>query len=250
MNPQAVLAWQDTINAAWQKHTAAQGGPNIDAARDAFFGAVPPGARRKVIQTNATVPGGQDGIVLSRFYIADQLAAYNQLYGDNRGPSTDPAAASRFDLAWDTRTGEVSITVHPSTQTETSVFQEQSPFTEPRKIDAWPVNVGPDSLGTNFANNFVVNGETGKLDVKYDLINSGLPDLARFGAVQGHTTLSVDGDDFVGTSNGEDYPDREVIQYTPEGSRMLHTRPMSPSGSNEVFGNDYDTPVDNWRAPR
>lgn len=250
MNPQPVLAWQSAIDTAWQRHVAAGGGPNADAARNAFFGPPPPGAQRKVVQTGATVPGGQDGIVLQRFYIADRLAAYGQLHGDNRGPSTDPAAPSRFDVAWDTRTGEVAITVHPSTVAETSVFNEPSPFTEPREVDPWPINVGPDSLGTNFANNFAVDGQPGKLDLRYDLINSGLPDVARIGAVQGHTTLSVDGADLSGTATGEDYPDREVVQYTADGARLVHTRPMGAGGSNEVFGNDFDSPVEDWRAPR
>jgi hypothetical protein len=251
----ALLGWQQTINSAWLERAGQTGlgGPNADAARKRFFdGPVPPLAQRKILRTGATVPGGKDGIILNRLYIADKDAAAYQLYGDGRGPSTDPNASSRVDIAWDTRTGEVSITVHPSTVQPTSIFQEQSPFTEPREVAPWPIKTGPGSLGTNFSNNFEVSERPGGIDVKYDLINSGLPDPVRFGAVQGQTSLSVTGNEITGDAHGEDYPDREVVQYRDDGSRLLNNRPMGPGGQwgTPIFGTDYDTPRGTWRAPR
>jgi hypothetical protein len=255
----AVLGWQQTVDTAWQRQAellAGGSGPagdvDLAAARQAFFGPAPPDAQRRIIDTNATVPGGQDGIIVNRMYIADKLAAFAQLYGDGRGPSVDPSAGSRVAMAWDTSNGKVSITVYPSTLHENSIFQEQSPYTVPRQVDPWPINVGQNSLGTNFSNNFVVNSEPGRVDVKYDLINSGLPDLFRWGAVQGETSLSVTGNEIVGDAHGEDYPDREVIQYRSDGARILHTRPMAEGGAvgTPIFGTDYDTPRGEWRAPR
>jgi hypothetical protein len=254
----AVQAWQQTVNAAWQRQAEQLAGPepavpaNVEGAEQTFFGPPPPGAQRQIIDTNATVPGGLDGIVVNRMYIADRLAAFNQLYGDDRGQSVDPSASSRVAMAWDTSNGKVSITVYPSTVHENSIFQEQSPYTVPRQVDPWPITVGQDSLGTNFSNNFVVNSEPGRVDVKYDLINSGLPDPFRWGAVQGETSMSVTDNEIVGDAHGEDYPDREVIQYRSDGARILHTSPMAEGGAvgTPIFGTDYDTPRGEWRAPR
>lgn len=248
----AMLGWQRTVDAAYNDLAASQAGANVDEARRAFFGDPPPGARRRILHTDATVPGGRDGIIVNRLYIADELAAIYQLYGDNRGPSTDPTASSRVSIAWDTRTGEVSITVNSSTVHEQSLFQEQSPFSQRREVAPWPINVGPDSLGTSWSNNFVVNTEPGRLDIRYDLINSGLPDPFRWGAVQGRASIAVTGAEIAGSAHGEDYPDQEVIQYRADGARMLHTRPMGDGGQfgGPIFGMDYDTPLGQWRARR
>lgn len=256
----AVLAWQQTIDAAWQQSQTGLApnqpgapGPNLDAARQQFFdGPVPPGAQRQIIKTDAIVPGGQDGIIVNRMYIADKLAAFYQLYGDGRGPSTDPAASSRASIAWDTRTGEVSITVNPSTVHENSLLQEQSPFTQPKEVPALPINVGPDSLGTSNSNNFRVTTLPGQVSVQYDLINSGLPDPARWGAVQGESNVSVSQNDIFGGARGEDYPDREVIQYRQDGARMINNIPMGEGGQfgAPIFGTDYGTDRGQWRVPR
>jgi hypothetical protein len=257
----AVQGWQQTVSAAWDQQNGMlagqtatdRSGPDVVAARGAFFtDKLPPGTQRKIIRTNATVPGGKDGIIVSRMYIADKLAAVNQLYGDDRGPSTNPRAGSRVSVAWDTRNGEVSIIVHPSKVHESSVFNEQSPYTRPRDVGAWPINIGPKTIGKNFSNNFVVNAAPGRLDVKYDLINSGLPDVARWGAVQGQTSISVQGNQISGNARGEDYPDREVVQYRSDGARLLNNLKMADSGwyGGPVIGTDFDTPRGQWRVTR
>ncbi|MFL6124902.1 hypothetical protein, partial [Actinophytocola sp.] len=52
-----------------------------------------------------------DGIVLFRLFIPDVQAAGRLLRGDNRGFDPSPQASSRGIVAWNTRTGDVSLTV-------------------------------------------------------------------------------------------------------------------------------------------
>lgn len=256
----AVNGWQQTVSAAWNQQnnllaggagsSDRLGGPDIVSAQRAFFtDPAPKGAQRKIIQTNAIIPGGKDGIIVSRFYIRSKLAAAGNLYGDDRGASTNPKASARASVAWDTRTGKVSITVNGSTMTPGSVFQEQSPYTKAKHVPAYKINVGPNSFNSRdpFVNNFDVttatnaNGMKG-LNIKYELMNSALPDPLRFGAVQGQAMVGVQGNNITGNLRGEDYPSREVLQYRADGSRVLSNRFEAPSGQwgIPVLGEDFN----------
>jgi hypothetical protein len=228
--------------------SAASGAADATAAREAFFGMAPPGAQRQILQTGAIVPGGQDGILVARGYIADATGGAFALEGDNRGPSNDPNASHRFAIAWDTRTGEVSITVQPSTIYSGSWLNEPATLPPPPRVTpAWPINVG--SLDGNSTNNFVVDrADPGGVRLSYDLINSGLPDPARFGEVNGQVGFEVTPNEIVVNNNGENYPDREFIQYTDGGARTIATLPMSPGKDLAVFGTDIVD--DTRRVPR
>ncbi|MGQ0837672.1 WXG100-like domain-containing protein [Actinokineospora sp.] len=193
----------------------AQGEPgaaDLAAARDVFFGQPPPGAQRMILQTGAIVPGGGDGIIVSRFFIADEGAAFGLLHGDGRGPSTDPNAGHRFSVAWDTRTGEVSLTVLPSTR----AFEDHP-------IGAHPINTDPGGS----PNNFIVH-EAGpdRLNVEYNVLNSGVP--VPVGEANGRLLIELEPDGIHVSNRGDDYPDGEFIQYRDSGTRLLGSKEMSP----------------------
>jgi hypothetical protein len=244
-----VLGWQQTVNAAWERQTglltaptgpipgppdAGSGIADLDAARREFFGPVAPGTQRQILQTNAKVPGGKDGIILSRFYIADKYAALGNLYGDNRGPTTDPTAGHRFSVAWDTNTGEVSLTVQPSTIVGGSALGAgEGPILIPQQLEdrvvgALPINVGPGGS----PNNFVVDqADPGHLKLSYNVLNSAIP----IGEANGTFDISLDPKDITIRLQGDDYPDGEFIQYRPDGTQLLATKAMSPWKEQAVF---------------
>jgi hypothetical protein len=56
-----------------------------------------------------------NGIVMLRLFIPAATAAGGNLLGDDRGFTSDPSAAFRGVLVWDTSTGDVAVTVAPST---------------------------------------------------------------------------------------------------------------------------------------
>lgn len=190
---------------------AGPGAADMAAVRDLYFGDAPPGAQRQILKTGAIVPGGQDGIIVSRFFIADEHAAFGLLHGDNRGPMADPNASHRFSVAWDTRTGEVSITVHPSTYTLTG-----------DTVDALPLNTTPGGD----PNNFIVHEATpNTLNVEYNVLNSGIP--VPVGEANGRLLIELEPDRIHVTNRGDDYPDGEFIQYRDSGTRMLGNKDMS-----------------------
>lgn len=208
----------------------------FDAARANFFGPAPPGAAREILQTNATIPGGDEGILVSRFYIANTNAAFGLLDGDGRSATADPHASYRFAIAWDTRTGEVSVTVTPSTYDVTSFEKHLEP--------ALPIST--DAGGPT--NNFVVTAAgDNHLRVDYNVLNSVTP----IGEANGTLDISVDPDDFRIGLKGDDYPDGEFIQYRPEGTRMLATKDMHWAGELTVFDNLFVGQIDNtYHRPR
>jgi hypothetical protein len=220
----AVLGWQQTVDAAWNRQSTllavpadgpftGPGEAELDAARREFFGPADPGAQRTVLQTGARIPGGKDGIIVSRFYIADQDAAFGTLYGDGRGPSTDPNAGYRFSVAWDTLTGEVSLTVNPST-----IHNQLLPD---QVVPARPINTEPGGD----PNNFVVDqASPGHLTVSYNVLNSVIP----VGQANGTVDIGLDPNTISLNLHGDNYPDGEFIQYRPDGTRMLFTKDMSP----------------------
>jgi hypothetical protein len=229
----AVLAWQQTVDAAWQQQssllTGGSGGPNLDAARNEFFGPADPDSQRQILQTGARIPGGRDGIIVSRFFIANPGAAFGTLHGDGRGHSTDPNAGHRFSVAWDTRTGEVSLTVNSSTIDNHVVPDVVKP--------ALPISVGPGGGG----NNFVVDEATPEhLRVSYNVVNS----VYQVGQANGALDIKLDPNAVTVDVDGDNYPDGEVVQYRPDDTRFLLTKDMSPLQEGAVApGVDS---VDNW----
>lgn len=223
--------------------TGAAGGPgtaDLKAARAEFFGTPPPGTQRQILQTDAIPPGGEDGIIVSRFFIADEAAGFGNLHGDGRGPSDDPNAGHRFSIAWDTRTGEVSLTVHPSTIYPYSVLVNPPrgvpgvplPGVGPVDdvvVDARPITVGPGGEPNNFV---VEQAAPGVLRVSYNVLNSAVP----VGEANGTVGIAAIGDTLAVNLQGPDnYPDAEIVQYRDEGTRMLGNKPMSPFKEGAVF---------------
>lgn len=227
----AVLAWQRGVDAAAQRQAgvlagAGPGAPELDDARREFFGtdSLPPGTQRQVIRTNAVTTGGQDGIIVSRFFIANELAAFGTLEGDGRGPTTALDASYRFAIAWDTRTGEVSLTVSPSTLLEGTRIGE-GPVLWPERppdvlVPALPITTDP----AGGPNNFVVE-ESGpdRLRISYDALNSVYP----MGEANGEVDIRLDPRNLSVRLSGDDYPDGEFVQYRPDGTRLLGDKAMS-----------------------
>jgi hypothetical protein len=78
------------------------------------FGA-PPALAAHATYVKAAGATTDDGIVFVRLFIPYSTAAHDVMLGDDRGFSAAPGASSRGVLAWDTRTGQVSLTVTHST---------------------------------------------------------------------------------------------------------------------------------------
>ncbi len=222
---QALVTLQRTIDGLMP------GERDLTAAREAFFGPTPPGAERAISRTGATIPGSDEGILLSRFYIANESAAFGLLDGDGRPSTPDPNATYRFAVAWDTRTGEVSVTVSPSTYDDVTV-------------PARPLNTEAGGA----ANNVVVTAaEPNHLRMDYSMLNSVTP----IGEANGTLDLSVDPKYFHIGLKGDDYPDGEFIQYRPEGTRTLATKDMAWAQELTVFDNVVVGQIDNtYNRPR
>ncbi len=90
---------------------------NYAAAMDRGFGVVPAGDQRVTVDTGVVT--GDDGVVVTKFFIPAAKAAGGLLLGDERNWSSDPATAarSRFYVTWDVATGKASVTVTHSTLT-------------------------------------------------------------------------------------------------------------------------------------
>ena len=88
---------------------------NYAAAMDRGFGVVPAGDQRVTVDTGVVT--GDDGVVVTKFFIPAAKAAGGLLLGDERNWSSDPATAarSRFYVTWDVATGKASVTVTHST---------------------------------------------------------------------------------------------------------------------------------------
>jgi hypothetical protein len=254
-----VNAWSQSVNKTHAELQFADQPPQTDpaAVRDKFFGPTPEGAQRTIIKTGAIVPGGKDGIIVGRFYIPSLLGAMGNLYGDNRGPSTDPNASARFMVAWDTATGEVSFTVSPSTTNANGpLFPPNDIIVGPMGIPvqvppivqrhdevvpARPITIGPGGE----PNNLTINtADGGHLNVNYNLLNSVIP----VGQANGTLDLSVNPDNIGIHLSGDDYPAGEFIQYEVDGARLLGEKPFPFLQEGAVVGIN---PIDKtWTAPR
>ncbi|MEU8664968.1 hypothetical protein AB0C31_51150, partial [Actinoplanes philippinensis] len=181
------------------------------SVRDWYFGREIEGEVRGRFTTGATAPG--NGIVVLRLFIGDEYfyCPFAQPLcgkGDNRSFSDSYDATYRVIVAWDTETGQVTMTAAPSCFR----FGYCSP---PRKIGE----------GNNLE---VVTGANGKLEVKVTAQSSvkGLPAIDQHIKVDltgGRTRLSIDGDP---------YPDFEAVRF--KGNSL--NGDMLASGGRHSFG--------------
>jgi hypothetical protein len=219
---------------------------DLGIARENFFGPAPPGAQRTILKTGATIPGGDEGILLSRFYIANKSAAFGLLDGDGRPATSDPNATYRFAIAWDTRTGEVSVTVSSSTFDVTVSNPDDPEYgtTEKQTVPALPISTQPGEEPNNVV---VTAAEPNHLRLDYSMLNSVTP----IGEANGTLDISVDPRYFHIGLKGDDYPDGEFVQYRPEGTRTLATKDMAWAQELTVFDNVVVGQIDNtYNHPR
>jgi hypothetical protein len=248
----AVVSWQQGIDAADQllaaalkRHPVGPGLSDLGAAREEFFGPPDPGSQRYRFTTMADVDGSDDGIVVGRFFIANDVAAGGTLRGDGRGPTTDPAAGHRFSIAWDTRTGEVSVTVNQSTIIEGTRIGEGPAlsYATPSDVDvpAYPITEGTGGAPNNFV---LQHANPGQLTMSYNVLNSVYP----MGQANGTVDIRLDQENLSVRLSGDDYPDGEFVQYRPEGTRLLGAKDMGWLQDGAVFtGPGYDN---TFVAPR
>ncbi|MBN6040614.1 ALF repeat-containing protein [Amycolatopsis sp. 195334CR] len=192
--------------------------PNYEAAKRNFFGGAPADGAHKVWDTNARMPGR--GIIMMRFFIHSDDAAFGLLDGDDRGFSMDPGASSRIIAAWDTDTGKVSYTVTKSTKEGGYIWSPGGAVRVPDRVyPAHPITPGGD-------NDLRVRiQQEGYLAADYTGLNGLLPLFQVNGRVEVKIDSQVGTKSYIG---GDDYPDFEVVQYWKnEAPRSLGTDEMS-----------------------
>jgi RHS repeat-associated protein len=203
-------------------------GTSTYQARGAFFGPAPAGAKRAIFNGAPKLAEDQ-GIIVGRFFIKDKLAAFGTLLGDNRDFTTDVNASSRFIVAWDTWTGQVSITVfgthtapyQPATTGRVSLPREESKFDPPRDLS---INNQPPK--DYLLNNFEILSRPGEgaVGIRFSPMNSNLPCCH----ADGEMSFKANRSGVQVLIRAERYPDVEVIQYRAEGSRMIGQDVMDP----------------------
>jgi RHS repeat-associated protein len=163
-----------------------------------MFGPAPAGDTRTVIKTKITAPG--HGIVVIKLFISDARFYAGTGQGDGRDFSLDPNASFRVAIAWNTDTGDISITVQPSCTGVTGC----SP----------PLKINLSDTDLEHHNNVHVSGGDGTLNLRLDVqdaVTDLLPHIDQDISVSfkdNHSTVSIKGDP---------YPDFEVNQYTNDG---------------------------------
>ena len=150
-----------------------------------------------------------------KLFISD-AKFYGIAHGDGRDFSLDPNASFRVAIAWNTDTGDVSVTVQPSC---VDAIGCSPPLA---------INLSDDDLAHH--NNVHLSGGNGTLNVKLnvqDAVTSYVPHIDQNISVSfgdGHSTVSIKGDP---------YPDFEVNQYKNDGTadflaRSPHENPGGP----------------------
>lgn len=178
------------------------GDHHYDQAREYYFGSyIDPGDASVLYKTNKTAPG--HGIIVARFFIQSEDAAFGVLTGDDRGVSTEIGAPSRIVIAWDTETGEVSYTVAAS-------CLEKGPCVAQDRIK-------PD--GANHLN--IIFSDEGSIAAKYGGLNSVLPCCS----VDGTVEISP----HVIHLEGDNYPSFEVINYRNGTGPVIMASTITPT---------------------
>ncbi|MFD7579825.1 RHS repeat-associated core domain-containing protein [Kitasatospora sp. NPDC059817] len=197
-----------------------------DQAKEAGWGSIPNGAKRKSLKVN---PGADNGIIMARFYIHTKLALMDALLGDNRGPTLKPDASYRMALFWDTESGNMTFTVSASHEAPPSNYQVARGLAKPgikMKPAADIVEAEPSAWHSlKWQNAIHVEGTKSGAKVKIHGINSELPIFA----VDDELDIDFKGSGDVSVRRrGDSYPDMEVVQYKRgQHASMLAFDPMS-----------------------
>ncbi|MFI8944736.1 RHS repeat-associated core domain-containing protein [Streptomyces syringium] len=215
--------WHSETNDDFEPYEEPTPDSQWDEARNAGWGPVPEGAQRVTFNVGA---GEDRGIIMERFYIRTEKAMAKQLLGDNREASTDPDAAYRMVLFWNTATGDVTFTIAPSHTTPSKVaVADGVGMTDlirmvdypSRMLPANPIKVNAWTGGTLAAKSIINFDHDGhhsnsrKLDIGLSAVNS----LAPIFAVDNNLTITASKTSVTVTRSGDAYPDMEVVQYRP-----------------------------------
>jgi hypothetical protein len=180
---------------------------NYRAALDRGFGATPAGSQRVVLDSGVTT--GDDGVIVTKFFIPNARAAAGMLRGDERNWSSDPATAdrSRFYLTWDVATGKVSVTITQSTEPDGDAIpalriDRKGRCSEVRSTD----------LAARDTNEVWVGRDGDALEVCFSALNSLTNRLPLPGALEGAGAWSVDG----------------MLSLTPHSAGKATARASSP----------------------
>jgi RHS repeat-associated protein len=225
-------------------------------AKDLFwYSPVAPGAKRVVIQTNVKAPGKNYGIIVTRMFIRNETDfIFN---GDNRGFTLDANAPYRAVVAWDTETGEVAVTVSPSSFDVPDTYPEygQTGTSSRVSADAWDIcdtclnsfvknwNSGTDAdgttrltLDTSISDGFVPNRLTHQIQITVGQQKNG-----------GLKTFTGEETRVEGTA----YPNIEFIQYRKgEYPRNLGRVSYDSALSATAFSQDWYNEVFENGQPR
>ncbi|MEU7041707.1 RHS repeat-associated core domain-containing protein [Streptomyces varsoviensis] len=209
-----------TGGSSYRSGTRSSGGTSYASAKRALWDRGPAGAQYK----RFNVGKGEDrGIIMVRFFIHTKKAMLNQLLGDDRSWSTDPDAAYRMVLFWDTASGDVAFKVSashtpPTTKTIAPYATGAGPIkvdspsvTIPAndlKVDAWP----GDTLGRNNVINKDYLGHKSTSD-KLDVGVHGVQSLFPLFAVDNDVTIAPNRSSVTVSRSGDAYPDMEAVQY-------------------------------------
>jgi hypothetical protein len=182
----------------------------FENARLAYFGDLPMGSKSKrVIHTGLAPMPHDNGIIVARFFIKDYYAAFGLLLGDNRIFNTDYNMPYRVAVAWDTLTGDVTVTVAPTTMADTNQTVYPARDIGPGKDNDFDVSVqlDPDPIWQDYVT----------LKVKYSALNSVTPVFS----IDGSFSLDAYPEGVITSLQGDAYPNFEVIQYS------LYAAPVS-----------------------
>ncbi|MFH9426621.1 RHS repeat domain-containing protein, partial [Streptomyces sp. NPDC017529] len=166
---------------------------------------------------------GEDrGIIMMRFFIHQEKAAVDFLLGDDRTWSTDPAAAYRMVLFWDTASGDVTFKVAPSHLAPHDEVVGRSvgvverpevqfnPHGEMLPAKSLHINEGKDDTFLHWRNDLNVTSQ-GPDGFSAEL--HGVNSLMRLFAVDDTLSIAANGSSVSVGRAGDAYPDMEVVQY-------------------------------------
>ncbi|MCP9211527.1 tectonin domain-containing protein [Streptomyces cucumeris] len=207
------------------------GGPSerfYERAKYTGFDSAPPkGAKRVRIQGQ---PGPDNGIIMARFFIHTEEAAFGTLHGDDRGHSKEPEAGYRMAMFWNTATGEVTFTVTQSTKTTLSRSLGVLDGNFSADVPARPIRQGdPSTEDTADWRNVIdarrVDGSG--IHLKIRGVNSVLPVFA----VDTDLRMELTGEGITVRRSGDSYPDFEAVQYRRDAAPASLARDDMAAGN-------------------
>ncbi len=183
---------------------------------------------------HAATPGQGNGIVVTRLFIRTHTV-FMLGKGDERDFSKDPDTGYRLAIAWNTETGEMVAVAQPSHVRLPRVYPrihlsnplEKFPDIEPpslrgdwKEYDARPINCGHGTYVHVLDSSS--DGKNATVAVDYHATLNG-PSLSQAApSIDGTLRLEVNDGHVTVTSDRDNFPSLEVIQYRPgEKSRFL-----------------------------